>query len=76
MPKLGLAKNLAEIRAQLLAAGATLVRSGRLETVDDVWFLRVDELLAALNDPAAAPGADIAERRVTFRRHAAMRAPL
>jgi pyruvate,water dikinase len=75
MPKLGLAEILAEARAQLLAAGATLVRSGRLEAVDDVWFLRIDELLAALDDPTSGPGPDIAERRATFQRHAGMRAP-
>jgi pyruvate,water dikinase len=75
MPKFALAKILAEARAQLLDAGGALVRAGRLGAVDDVWFLRLDELVTALNDPTTLLGVDIAERRSTFERHVGMRAP-
>ncbi|MGH4007143.1 MAG: PEP/pyruvate-binding domain-containing protein [Pseudonocardiaceae bacterium] len=75
MPKFALAKILAEARSQLLDAGAALVRQGRLAEVDDVWFLRLDELTTGLNDPMTPLGVDIAQRRSAFQRHAAMRAP-
>lgn len=75
MPKFALARILAEARGVLLDAGAALVRSGRLDTAEDVWFLRLEELLTSLNDPTIPLGVDVAERRVAFARYTGLRAP-
>lgn len=75
MPKFALAKIFAEARAQLLNVGAVLVRTGQLAAVEDVWFLRLDELMSGLSDPTVPLAVDIVKRRLTFRHHAAMRPP-
>ncbi|MDL5360474.1 PEP/pyruvate-binding domain-containing protein [Halalkalicoccus sp. NIPERK01] len=72
-PKHGLAHAFSAWREVLLEAGATLVADGRLADADDVWFLRREELFAALE--GAPLEVDVAARRAEFERHAAMDAP-
>ncbi len=72
-PKHGLAHAFAAWRDVLREAGATLVADGQLSDTDDVWFLRKDELLAALDGDAIE--VDIDAGRTEFERHAAMDAP-
>ncbi|KTG10618.1 pyruvate, phosphate dikinase [Haloprofundus marisrubri] len=72
-PKQGVAHLFAAWREVLLEAGESLVADGRLDEVDDVWFLRRDELLAASEGESLS--VDIAARRAEFERHAAMDAP-
>jgi pyruvate,water dikinase len=58
---------LARLRQVVRALGALLVSSGRLAVVDDVFWLDVEELVRALDDPAPLAG------RITARRDAAAR---
>ncbi|MDC0674386.1 phosphoenolpyruvate synthase [Nannocystis radixulma] len=52
------------VRATVRAAAESLVRAGRLDAVDDVWFLTYDELIALADDPRALdPRPTIAARR-------------
>ncbi len=72
-PKQGFAHVFAAWHETLLAAGETLAAEGQLHTPEDVWFLRKDELFAALD--GAPLTVDIAARRAEFERHASMDAP-
>lgn len=54
-------------------AGERLVAEGIVDSSDDVWFLRKDELFAALDGDSIE--VDIAARRAEFKHHAAMDAP-
>ncbi|WP_440988732.1 PEP/pyruvate-binding domain-containing protein [Haloarchaeobius baliensis] len=74
-PKWALSRLLDELRREVLAAGETLVASGHLAEVDDVWLLRLDELLAALDDPAALSDIDLEERRRSVAHHRRTAAP-
>lgn len=58
-----------------LDAGERLVEAGRLERVEDVWFLRGEELLEALerDDPAEV---DVEVRRAEHERHRSVDAPV
>ena len=55
-PKFLLVQTLERVRPILLAAGASLVRAGRLEHADDVWWLTFPELEAALAGDPPGPG--------------------
>ncbi|WP_224332611.1 PEP/pyruvate-binding domain-containing protein [Haloprofundus halobius] len=72
-PKQGTAYMFTAWREVLLEAGESLVADGQLDEADDVWFLRRDELFAALAGESLS--VDIDARRATFERHAAMDAP-
>jgi phosphohistidine swiveling domain-containing protein len=72
-PKQGTAYLFTAWRGVCLEAGERLVAEGRLARPEDVWFLRKDELLAALD--GAPVTADIDARRDEFERQAAMDAP-
>ncbi len=65
----------AEFRAQVLAAGDRLEREGRVESADDVWLFRLDELLSALDHPDASIEVEFDERRTAHRRNRDRRAP-
>ncbi|MCV2488559.1 PEP-utilizing enzyme [Geodermatophilus sp. YIM 151500] len=67
LPKYCLVLAFADVRAQLLAIGADLAAAGLLDRADDVFFLDLREVSAALGE-SAAPGARdlravVAERR-------------
>jgi hypothetical protein len=49
-PKFVLVQILAVVRAEALAAGATLAGRGQLESAHDVWHFGLDELALALDD--------------------------
>ncbi len=53
-------------REFLKEEGARLVQDGALAAADDIWFLRLDELVHGL--PANAPSV-VEERKAEFRRH-------
>ncbi|WP_158057231.1 PEP/pyruvate-binding domain-containing protein [Halorussus halophilus] len=72
-PKQGFAHALAAWHDALEAAGEVLAERGTIETPDDVWFLRKEELFAALDGEESA--VDIPARRAEFERHAEMDAP-
>ncbi|WP_436344377.1 PEP/pyruvate-binding domain-containing protein [Natronorubrum sp. FCH18a] len=72
-PKQGAAYMFAAWRDVLREAGETLATQGTLDAAEDVWFLRADELLAALaGDPIEV---DIGVRRAEFECYASMDAP-
>jgi pyruvate,water dikinase len=72
-PKHGAAHLFAAWHNVLSEAGERLAAEGRLEDPEDVWLLRRPELLAALDGQPVT--VDVAARRATFGRHAAMDAP-
>jgi phosphohistidine swiveling domain-containing protein len=72
-PKQGTAYLFTAWHEVLRDAGELLVAEGVLTSSEDVWFLRKDELFAALNGNSIA--VDIDARRAEFERHAAMDAP-
>lgn len=63
------------VKPVILDAGEHLALSGRFATVDDVWFLTVPELLAALNQPGEPLHDCIAERRAAFARNGQLTPP-
>ena len=72
-PKQGAAYLFAAWREVLCDAGEELVAMGQLSSVDDVWFLRKDELFAALEGKQI--DVDLTARRTEFERLASMNAP-
>jgi rifampicin phosphotransferase len=72
-PKHGTAHLFAAWHEAFRDAGESLATEGQLNTVDDVWFLRRDELFAALDDHSL--DVDIPARRAEFKRHVSMNAP-
>ena len=74
-PKYLIVRFLDLLRTEARRAGRDLVVEGRLGRADDVWFLRIDELIAALEDPQHRPAALVAERREEFERHRALTPP-
>ncbi len=73
-PKQGMAHLLAAAHDEFTDVGESLAADGRLSQPDDVWYLRKDELLAALEEDAPVD-ADIETRRRTFERHTSLTAP-
>ncbi len=73
-PKQGMAHLLAAAHDEFTDIGEALTADGRLSRPDDVWYLRKDELLAALEEDAPID-ADIETRRRTHERHASLTAP-
>jgi rifampicin phosphotransferase len=67
----------AEFRRQVLAAGERLEREGRIQSVDDVWLLQLEELLTALDDPKAweSLDTDFESRRAEYQAHRKLRGP-
>jgi phosphohistidine swiveling domain-containing protein len=72
-PKQGTAYLFTAWHEALRDAGEILVAEGILTSSEDVWFLRKDELFAALDGDSIE--VDIAARRAEFERHASMDAP-
>jgi rifampicin phosphotransferase len=72
-PKHAMAYVFATVHEILSEAGKTLAENGQIEQPDDVWFLRRDEVLAALNGEPI--NADIESRRRTHDRYVALTAP-
>jgi len=62
-------------KTALLEAGGGLVAAGRLDRVDDIWFLGLDELIRTLEDAASDPRATIAARRAEHARSFHLRPP-
>ncbi|MFC7202146.1 PEP/pyruvate-binding domain-containing protein [Haloferax namakaokahaiae] len=73
-PKHGVAHLFAAIHETLADAGEELADAGILDSPTDVWYLRKDELLAAL-ESGTAPTADIDARRRRHARHASLTPP-
>jgi phosphohistidine swiveling domain-containing protein len=73
-PKHGLARAFAAQREVVLSVADMLVSEGRLSHRDDVWFLRKDELLDALekNEPLDV---DIEARKIQHERQKELNAP-
>ncbi|AKT43293.1 phosphoenolpyruvate synthase [Chondromyces crocatus] len=67
-PKLLLIKTLDAVRHLVLSAGAGLVAAGRLERADDVFFLDLHELEAALRHPEEPLRERVASRREALAR--------
>lgn len=65
-PKLCLMRGFALLRAQLLLVGEEIAEAGRLSRADDVMFLDLDEVRAALDGRDF--GAQVAERRAVHDR--------
>lgn len=72
-PKQGMAHAFAAIHDVLSEAGETLAANDQLDQPNDVWFLRRDEVLDALNGKSI--DVDIESRRRTHERYARMTAP-
>jgi pyruvate,water dikinase len=72
-PKHGAARLFVAWRLALLDAGVRLVADGLLHSPEDVWFLRYEELLDALEGRGL--GVDVEARRREFERHASLDAP-
>jgi phosphohistidine swiveling domain-containing protein len=72
-PKQEAARAFTTWREALLDAGRQLADEGRLDESEDVWFLRAEELFAALDGDAV--DVDIAARRRAFARHTTLDAP-
>lgn len=72
-PKHGVARVFAAWHDVFTEAGEQLVRNEQLERADDVWFLRKDELVGALNGETIT--VDIDARRAAFERYKGMDAP-
>ncbi len=72
-PKQGIAHVFATWHEIFQEAGEQLVADEQLNSSEDVWFLRKDELFAALDGDSI--DVDIAARRAEFERHATMDAP-
>ncbi len=66
---------LGRIKSICLEAGRELVARQRMERVEDVWFLSVPELIAALEHPAETVHERIAERRTAFARYGRLSPP-
>jgi rifampicin phosphotransferase len=63
------------VRGQVLNAAAELCAQGRLNRPEDVWWLRMDELIAALDDPGRELHALVQARAAEHERHVAMHPP-
>jgi len=63
-------------RRALLRLADELVRHDVLEGPDDIWFIRREELVAALGDGVAVPLGVPAERRATWMRQRRLAPPL
>lgn len=72
-PKQGAAHMFAAWRDAFCDAGDALVAEGVLDDQEEVWFLRIDELLAALDGESI--DVDVTARRAEFERHKSMNAP-
>ncbi|WP_117592528.1 PEP/pyruvate-binding domain-containing protein [Haloprofundus halophilus] len=72
-PKQGAAHMFAAWREAFRDAGDMLVTEGHLDDPTDVWFLRINELLTALEGESIS--VDIAARRVEFKHHKSIDAP-
>ena len=72
-PKHGLAHLFAAWHEAIRDAGELLVNEGQLDETNDVWFLRQEELFAALE--GELPEVDIASRRAEFERYKTLDAP-
>ncbi len=74
-PKFLLISVLDEARRALLEAGDLLVREERLGSREDVWFLELDELIEALEDPSMELETRIAERKADWDHFARLSPP-
>ena len=75
-PKYLLVRCLSELRREVLAMAVDLVASHRLASVDDVWFLRFQELTELFANPSADLQSLITHRRTEHERFAHLNPPL
>lgn len=74
-PKLLLIKTIDLIRNTVVNEASSLQAAGRLDDVEDIWFLELPELIAALRDPSADIRATIARRKADYARFRTMHPP-
>jgi pyruvate,water dikinase len=74
-PKYLMVQVLDMVRSQVLDAGAALSAQGRLARPEDVWWLRMDELIAALDNPGRELHALVQARAAEHERYLAMHPP-
>ena len=74
-PKYMLVRALDHVRRLVLQAGAELVAAGRLDRVDDVWFLELQELPEVLDDTPRDVRPLIGARRDAHKRHQKLTPP-
>lgn len=67
-PKFLLIQVVGEVRKAVLEAGAILLKQQRLEQVEDVWFLELNELAELLDRPNDDPQARVAQRKADHAR--------
>jgi rifampicin phosphotransferase len=75
-PKFMIVRILGAVRAEVLAAGATLLERGQIASSAHVWHLGFDELAAALLDPSRDLRAELSARDEVFRRDAPRTPPI
>ncbi|GAC1560133.1 MAG: phosphoenolpyruvate synthase [Herpetosiphon sp.] len=66
---------LALAKASIVEGANDLIAQGRIEHVDEIWFLSLDELIAALEDPSLEVHSRIELRRAAFTLHRRMAPP-
>ncbi|MEE9383740.1 MAG: PEP/pyruvate-binding domain-containing protein [Nannocystaceae bacterium] len=66
---------LALLREAALDVGRTMSERGQLESIDDVWFLELDELLDAYNHPRRKLRGRIQRRKTEHERHQQLAPP-
>jgi rifampicin phosphotransferase len=74
-PKLLLVRTLDEVRGVLLDAARTLRAEGRIDAVDDIWFLELPEAIEALERPAEELRGRVRRRRAELERYRGMTPP-
>ena len=74
-PKFVLVRVLDMIRDLVLTAGRSLHQDGYLAAVDDVWFLRLDELIQVVRQPDHQVARQIAERKTAHEHHRQLSPP-
>jgi phosphoenolpyruvate synthase/pyruvate phosphate dikinase len=74
-PKFQLVRMFALVRAATLAYAAELVAAGRLEQVEDIWWLDVDEVLAVIEGDERELAPIVRERRIAWAHFAQLAPP-
>lgn len=74
-PKFLLIKTIDLMRATILEGASELLASRRIDAQDDIWYLELPELVAALRDPSADVRATIARRKADYERFRHMSPP-
>jgi pyruvate,water dikinase len=74
-PKFLIIQIMALVRTAVLEAAEMLVEDGRLNAVEDVWYLSFPELMGLFENTAEDLRQNIAQRQADYRRYAKLRPP-